>query len=503
MDGGRQLTKLEQERWCLRKCQSCPACRYLSISHENLDCSYYNVDQCDFNDLVHEPAHYRTVDIYNLSSVGDKELEHRFLTNCVKSRPDADVDVSTAKHGYVSAATADLARLRLAIATLFVPAPDPCKGAGCAVLGWCNNARRLAATLGVSMDLVVITITDTEESQRHRGRSASSPTGSCSRVDAATERLSALDCPNLRHIHPKPRLIHAAQAHVRRAAAAARHRGDEARALYIERLGPTLYKWELIRHAEYDAVLFSDLDVELLPLQHDAALLRAEWATQLPLLVAAARGAPGMMVGSADSNTPLNSGLFWLFPPRDSHLYERGVAVLNAPYNHSHGYNLSGVPAQLFAGVDLRHADGGVLMYAGQPARIDEAQWLFGSAEVEQGFFLYMLYYLARVGRYVRRGGVHHVRHYVKDTGKPWNKVIDEELVVAAGPDHPPICNRRTMHRYSLLRTMRLAREQAGSACGALLWRALAQMDALNISCCSGFRSKIEADYGFDVVPVF
>ena len=82
-----------------------------------------------------------------------------------------------------------------------------------------------------------------------------------------------------------------------------------------------------------------------------------------------------------------------------------------------------------------------------------------GSAEVEQGFFLYMLYYLARVGRYVRRGGVHHVRHYVKDTGKPWNKVIDEELVVAAGPDHPPICNRRTMHRYSLLRTMRLARE--------------------------------------------
>ena len=83
-------------------------------------------------------------------------------------------------------------------------------------------------------------------------------------------------------------------------------------------LGPSLFKWHLLLEASYDLVLFTDLDVDILPLRtyRSAAALtavRREWARMLPGLL----DQPGLhLVGGADWSSPINAGILLLRPSR-------------------------------------------------------------------------------------------------------------------------------------------------------------------------------------------
>ena len=59
---------------------------------------------------------------------------------------------------------------------------------------------------------------------------------------------------------------------------------------YMRRMEPTIFKWELMRlGSKYDAILFSDIDVDLLPSAVDTAMAANEWMVRLPRVFAHAR----------------------------------------------------------------------------------------------------------------------------------------------------------------------------------------------------------------------
>ena len=132
---------------------------------------------------------------------------------------------------------------------------------------------------------------------------------------------------------------------------------------YMRRMGCSFFKWELLRRYKYDAILFTDLDVDLLPTApHAADLVRREWARRLPELIEQTRGGGGgggggsvakaavrppvHVVGYGDPTSPWVAGLFWVFPPRDRAqavaLYREGLRVLQAPWDGKRGWNRTG-----------------------------------------------------------------------------------------------------------------------------------------------------------------
>ena len=66
-----------------------------------------------------------------------------------------------------------------------------------------------------------------------------------------------------------------------------------------------LWKWELLRlGGEYDALLYADLDFDLLPASLHAAAVAAQWAVSLPRLAAQATRFGWRIVGYRDVTTP-------------------------------------------------------------------------------------------------------------------------------------------------------------------------------------------------------
>ena len=265
------------------------------------------------------------------------------------------------------------------------------------------------------------------------------------------DRLAASDCPGLRLIRPSPSLVDAAAAHSRRVI---RSGVMSYNAQHMRTAQVFLWKWELLRlGAEYDAILFSDLDVDLLPARQanggggalgraTAALMAtriaSEWAERVPGLIARRRGGDGgvsgggggsvsggggggdgssglVMLGYSDITTPLNGGLFWILPPADERLYLDGLAVLRAPWDARFGWEAAGPPAALVG--------------SGRPTHtrtIRQTSWTeIDGGDVDQGFLLYMLYLRHRRGEYMSREGTHAARHYVRGRdGKPSQRTL-------------------------------------------------------------------------------
>ena len=272
----------------------------------------------------------------------------------------------------------------------------------------------------------------------------------------------------------------------------------------MSRLGPTLWKWELLRLGEYDAVLFTDIDVDLLPKMHEfnmrsrgaeaaAATVASYWQSQLPPLVerARARTLPRLrIVGTADSTTPFNAGTFWLFPPSETDggeaLYADGLRVLRAPYNTTHGWALEGSPKQLFAERVLRHPHGSTLTFNHKPAVIDDAEWTFSSADVEQGFFLYVLWARHDVGAYAKRPRAGpRVWHYVKGGAlqKPWIRTLTYKPPTEEGQ---PTCTRHALEALDHITSHLPAAEldAHSSACARAYRDVRDALEAQGVACC-------------------
>jgi len=190
-----------------------------------------------------------------------------------------------------------------------------------------------------------------------------------------------------------------------------------------------LTKWYLMSLTGFDALLFADLDSEVMPasLAYDAPAVRHLFAHAVPELVAARRRGGGVRaIVTPDHISPINAGQMLLLPDRQ--LYEDGLAVLRAGFHgRTLGWNASGPPVDLFRGRHLMARDGSVLLHEGKPARIDNARWDFAGAALEQGFLLYMLLvHRDGAARYSTPGTLHFVEHFAGGgvRSKPWVKAL-------------------------------------------------------------------------------
>ena len=269
---------------------------------------------------------------------------------------------------------------------------------------------------------------------------------------------------------------------------------DKLARAFLTRMASTLYKWELMRLGdEYDAILFTDLDVDMMPSGvNNAAAVRERWVRTLPRL----RRRGVRLVATADAASPVNAGVMLLLPPRRTALYTDGIQTLHAPFSTRHGWNLSGTPARLFASRTLRQTSGGVLMHEGRPAEVDNGAWDFVGGDIDQGFFFYMLHVRAQAGLWAddwRDGGVHVVHHYWNQP-KPWVQALSSGIDLIA-------CSEPLLWRSSYLRRVGLplqppadSAEPATPCLRAFrgAWAALRP----NVSCCaSQLASMLSGDH--------
>ena len=402
--------------------------------------------------------------------------------------------------------------LRLGLATLVAEQPSQQGGCGtgaviCGLLPWCAAARRLLAALPRGLqdvELVVITGASNHLVKRRRGASM---------IECIAKQIGHGVCPaSLRVVQATARMERAAKAHVQRVIAGGVMSYNPA---YVRSHLVTLYKWELLRLHKYDAVLFVDLDVDLLPAHGGsnlatAAAVQREWALRLPALRGHANTHGLRIVGYGDLTSPLVLGAYWVFPPRAaSQLYEDGLRVLEAPWNATHGWNRSGTPKQLWDSLPQRYADGSVITGRhGVPRPTSRANsWSkIDSGDLDQGFLLYMLYYRhAGMGAFMRGGGAHKLRHYVQGRGgKPWVHVLS----AAGQPDTARVaaCGWESLKLMGYLRQVPLVEKGNVSTCAARFERVRSALTThLDVrACCESLgRRGPGGDFGNVAIGVF
>ena len=327
--------------------------------------------------------------------------------------------------------------LRIAIATLIAPnLQNACKhGIGCALLPWCNSARRLRAELVplfASVDILVLHVP--RDAAQPAAASHADPQHVC-RLSESTETLDQRDCPGMRFLESTAEMSKAARHHVRRVI---RSGVMSYNPEYMQRMHTTLHKWELLRLGnQYDAIFFTDADVDVQPVyaQHSAAQTAHHWATRLPPLVARARHGRLRCVGYPDATSPFLASVFWVLPPQDGGtLYAEGLAVLNAPWNATHGWERHGTPGELFASrstpiavyaANQSRSRGGSLSPRPVPlAGKFHAGWdRIDGGDLDQGLYWYMLHYKHDAMAYMSGGTRHRIVHFNQGS-KPWRRVL-------------------------------------------------------------------------------
>ena len=365
--------------------------------------------------------------------------------------------------------------LRVGIATLLFSPPLSARSRcvesfrGCGLLPWCTAARHMIAALkenGFLGSVELLAITD-------QGRSNSSTAAVC-----PGDRLILEDCPGLRLIRPTRGLLQAAQQHIHRVLkGGVMSYGPE----YVRPRIGVFWKWELLRLGkDYDAVLFTDMDVDLAKrpsldgahyMKHMRDTAR-QWMQSLPRLVARSKVEPRplRMLCYGDVTSPFIAAVFWIFPPLGEHLYRDGLHVLRAPWNYSHGWNLSGTPKELFA--------------SAPGLNIAQSGWDdIDSGDLEQGWMLYMLFHRHQAGALMTRKGAH-VRHYVWGSSeKPWTRVLNW---LHRGPNKKPCDKHVLLFRAYVLELLPLDGATTGSVCAADFARAKLALSSpqLNATAC-------------------
>ena len=649
--GAYTLTPSEATSWdsaisaCRARCIGCANCRTISVSLPLRDCSWYA--QCNH---PKPDANFRTVHVRQGGPQRDACATERCRTHvrkCSDTFSSAPVGLPVA----APAAGRWGAKLRIGLATLFAPDPSArCgRGVACAVLPWCAGARRLEAALragGFAGQIELLAIHGRRAPRRRGGviGASSDSSGASGGIGASevpcdkpAEELAAADCA-WRLVEPTDAMAAAVRAHVRRVVRGGVMSYNPA---YMAKMGPTLYKWELMRMGRrrrgiggsdgagggrhgvsgsdgaggggagvggggggaggagvgvgggvggggaaggdgsggdsgFDALLFSDIDVDLLPSHHaSAADVAAEWRTTLPARIRQSRGKDSSsgaavattaaggrrrlrMLGYGDLTSPFVAALFWVFPPSATvggtggkggnddddddvdalALYWRGIEVLRAPWNATHGFNRSGTPRQLFgrhAQVKRHHAANaanfnahvaaGALSSAaqplpplmapdGRPLVIRHAGWdQIDGGDIDQGLLLYMAHHVDASYGLMRRRGVHYGRHYNRQgANKPWLQLLAAPPAFSDGvdPEDPTAaCSREGLRLRAYVETVGPI-EGVASPCAAAFRRVRAALDRqLNATACCAALARVAPAaapstlFGNDLVPVF
>lgn len=397
--------------------------------------------------------------------------------------------------------------LRIGIATLVsANTQPPCaSGYGCALLPWCASARRLQAALQTRFDAVEILLVHSARGTANESAARSDKGWTC-HLSSATETFDRNDCPGARVVQPTRGMLAASAAHADRVI---RSGVMSYHPKYIQRGYVFLWKWELFRLDEFDAILHADLDVDLLPPgARPAPVIAHEWATRLPPLAELARGPRGLrQLGYADATTPWNGGMFWVFPPRGKdraalQLYREGLRVLRANWNHSHGWECAGTPRSLFAHKSPRDAEG-------RPTKrvlCDLKDWTrMDSGDLDQGFLMYMMWHRYSSGGYMAghtagRAPMHLPAHFVRSPRKPWLRALHYKAVTQA-------CTHENMIRHTYIRHAGLdSHATPRTACGRAYRAAADELASLNspaarAECCRS--APVATAGGHDLLFVF
>lgn len=366
-------------------------------------------------------------------------------------RRPAPLSSSTTTSSIASASTSPA--FSIAIATLYFPPARPSRrgarcaahGAVCGLVPWCASARRLSAALPAAWSVATLIVDASAASRRvYNGSTAARGGSGLSSRDPVRPTCAAPPlaaplggaCAEAALLQPAADLVDAVARHVRvrlRECTPPRSGGclgvTWLRAVqYVQLmggLGPSLFKWALMGlEGTFDVVLFTDSDVDLLPMRlaADAAALASVmhgdggWASTLPALV---RARTTHLIASADWSSPINAGVLLMLP--STAIYADGVRVLSAAdFDNTLGFGQLGSPLKLLGNRSLAHTDGEAVLYNGQPATIDKPQWDFVGADIDQGFIVHMLMARHDVTRYARPCG--------GGRGKPTRLVADHYI---------------------------------------------------------------------------
>lgn len=442
---------------CISRCAQCARCNYLSmrLSHPSLAdeesklrakrmhapawwrCRWYHA--CDMDDLRQTPASSRGGYI-TIKAMQTSTTESRAPVAIIAKQGDlGGGGVETALGGSlgvgegrgVGGGVEGGGGVKLALVTVATNAPRLKFGYSvkCALLQWCQSARRLQRVLPASWRVRRLVIGSLKE---------------------ASWLNSSAGC-QLQLIEPERELLDAAQACATRLATSSRAfiaaEGRVSGYVHDSTMFKQLnnLKLHLLALAAYDVVCFADADVELMPYAEGsvAATSRA-WVRVITNLL---QDASVALLGNPDGQSPLNTGVMLLKP--NATLFADGVGVLRrCQFNRTHGWDHVGRPSSLRVEPMLLRAHVGAANVGTVGAmRLHEARrwlqrtkayrhdfWDFTSADCDQGLFFYLLFVRHRVGAFgAHRGGPARRMPSTDDRG------------AAGGPRMPPA---RVMTRH-------------------------------------------------------
>ena len=289
--------------WCHDACQQCARCRHVSFNP---------------NDVPHRPPRCHWFTHCNLDDLRT-EADTRWET--VTVRVDAPMPLPT------NLTDSSQRPVRLGVASVLFGGVH-----GCGLLGWCQAATRFRDALNVRLWRVTLVIVHAEP--RH-----------------ATQ-LDRRDCPHAEYIRADKRLRALAYRCVR-------DKLHSRLGFHTRMTSEIMLKWQIVGLANsYDLIFLVDVDVDAMPLEFSPADVAHRWDTLQPLfhlrrardrhLVdgVPVRGAELRLLGSADHESPLNTGHMILRPSLQ--LYKEGLRVLaRCDANATHGWDRVGPPATL------------------------------------------------------------------------------------------------------------------------------------------------------------
>ena len=413
---------------CIHSCRACQGpCQAVTYHGRSRRCEMFAA--CDLSDLRPSPVGDKRLVSVDLrpNATGRATLQDGTAANTAAV---AASETSSSRVIMSSQVNTSFAPLRVAIAAFLVTeaktwhgdtgkwvtnSQTNCtNGAGCAMPGWCASALRLMRSLPWAVDLLLLS--DSKE---------------CFRV-------AALECPQLLHVPIAPELLQAVESCRERCPihprAASPHRCDQ-------RYWQRMLRWQLFSQGVYDAILVTDLDVDLAPPRSHLGRISRHWARVLPRLVHSRI----RLVGSPDAGSPLNGGSLLMLPDRhDSSFYRDGLAVLRTcTFSTRKGWQEAGAPStsagegyrqscerwhqmglegfvatgSSCAHMLQRHGFGRAHQVSIRGSRADS--WRFIGASSDQGFLLYMAFVRHAVGAFPSETSPHQIIHYW-GTRKPY-----------------------------------------------------------------------------------
>ena len=406
---------IKSEQACKQACRACPRCAVMSWSGRNRDCSWYAA--CDMDDLRRPP----------------KEAPD-YVSVRIRPEPAPPQKFSVASDAISVAILTHLAD----------------SGVGkCGLVQWCERAFQFARaleSLGWQVSVLVMTL--------------------------ATSAAAAV-CPGATRIPLDPRMVRAVrQCQTKRKAS--RAQGSIWHPAGLE----MMHKWAAVGLMDYDFVVVTDPDIDLLP-NGEAAKTAARWRSMGPALRHA--NWP-RFIGVADNMAPVCGAVYVVRP--SAKLFAEGVRLLrDCRFNVTHGWGHAGPPRTVVGSLErpFRHADGQVIRREhGQdindnPWHADafrDNNYRFTAADNDQGFLFYFWMVHAKQGAYFRsRPNKHRALHW-RGQPKVWTTAKDAPVDANGVPDLSSVPSWRLGAAYTYFRSSSmLSGSSANSArCVRRLW---------------------------------